>query len=200
MANHGCDTTRAFGGLCNAWLQVALASPLQTHAAMSVPSFLAPAISSLLLSSSVAGCISFEGGSGSGREPEAVDASVDEPVERDAAGEPPPSFSCDDVDAELSQNCDIERNCREFAANERNCIDDVMSLEWARPPCEEYAECLSIPLFDCEDIEDELTANCAIELTCSELSFAERFCLSALMDMLWSDPPCSEYSACLIPR
>ena len=106
-------------------------------------------------------------------------------------------FDCTDVDDELTLNCSIDYACSGMDAGERGCIDQVMAMEWFRPPCEEYAQCLSIPLFDCVDTDAELSQNCAITEPCAQMTWEQRFCLSDLMSMEWAQPPCPEYAACL---
>ena len=158
----------------------------------SVP--LVPVLASLLLS--LAPACSLDEDPGGGRGPAAADAAPEPEPEPDD-GE---LFSCDAVDQELSFNCSLDESCAGFTAAEHSCISEVMAQDWARPPCEEYAACLGVPLSSCADTDAELSSNCGIaDRPCSQMGWAERWCLSALMAMDWAQPPCDQYQACLAP-
>jgi hypothetical protein len=108
-----------------------------------------------------------------------------------------PLFSCAITDQELSLNCGIERECSTMTWGERFCLSALMAVDWAQPPCEQYAECLDITLFSCTDIDAELSANCQINAPCGSMSFQERLCVSDLMNQEWAAPPCDLYQDCV---
>ena len=162
----------------------------------SVP--LAPLLASLasLLLALAPACSLDEDRTGSGAAPDAAPA----PPQPDPPPEPDEGalLACDDIDAELSFNCDLDESCSAFTAEEHGCVSDVMSQEWARPPCEEYAACLGVPLSSCADTDAELSTNCGIaDRPCAQMDWSERWCLSALMALDWTQPPCDQYEACL---
>lgn len=138
----------------------------------------------------------YQGGSDS-RSPASADAGAD------ASSATPDAQSselraCDAVDSELTTNCDLQEPCADFTGEEHACISDLMAREWERPPCEQYAECLDIPIFACTDTDAELTTNCGInDRPCNQMSWAERFCLSELMAQEWAQVPCDLYAECL---
>lgn len=152
-----------------------------------------------LLSMVLGGC-AFSGGrdisDGEPGAPSRPDAGSSERPDA-ASTEEPEALTCDAIDSELELNCDIERPCADFSTEEHGCIEDVMAIDWARPPCEEYAACLDIPLASCPDTDAELSTNCGIDQPCNQMEWGERFCLSELMALDWATPPCDLYAECL---